>query len=106
MSAAWVTFTIGNRSWSVITGSEIYYDAERYDHGSPGAVDAVAALNVAARRAHGYIVAVSPAGAETIADYCATVGATFMQETETDTRRDGRALLATAAAIREAIDAS
>lgn len=89
---------------SVISGSEIYYDAVKYDGGSNGACDALAAFRDAKIRRSGKgfstIVTTSRDGAETILDYCETVGVTFAGETEPETRADARALLAVAERIR------
>lgn len=103
-----VRFNISGKAWSVISGSEIVLDAVKYDGGSVGAHDALRALSSlrAARRGRGvtYVCTTTPAGADTIADYCETVGEGFAHETERETKADGRALLDVAARIRAELD--
>lgn len=102
-----VGFTISGKAMSVIEGSELSSDAVKYDGGTQGAHDALHALKGAlmVRKGRGrqYVVATTRAGAETIRDYCLTVGSTFVDEPGTDqaeVRADGRALLDVAKRIR------
>lgn len=97
------------QAFSTIQGSELYYDAGRYDGGSEGAQDARAGLRAATGRRVGkgysYLVDTTRAGAETILDYCETVGSTFASPVnEAETRAEGRALLRVAARIRGQFD--
>ena len=100
-----ITFHISGTAMSVIDGSELSSDAVKYDGGSKGAHDALAALTdstcVRRGRGHSYIVSATRDGADTIRDYCRTVGETFAFETETETRRDGAALLKVATKLDE-----
>lgn len=99
-----ITFRIGGKVMSTIEGSELYYDAVKYDGGSQGAQDAYVALNAtgATRMGKGwsYLVTTTRAGAETIEGYCRVVGETFASETEAETRYEGVCLLEVADRIR------
>jgi hypothetical protein len=102
-----VTFRVPGRAMSTIEGSELSLNPVKYDGGSQGAYDAKVALD----NAHGgylgngisYRVTATRAGADTIADYCETVGSTFAMESEAEIRSEGRALLVTAERIRKAL---
>jgi hypothetical protein len=95
-----LTIRISGKAMSTIEGSELNYDPVKYDGGSQGARDAHAALAAARGRRQGkgwtYELDVTPAGADILEDYCRTVGVTFADETEAETRADGRALLVVA----------
>lgn len=98
---------VSGQAFSTIQGSEMYYSPENYDGGSAGAIAAHAALNTARARRVGkgysYTVDVDEAGARTIREYCLTVGSTFADETEAETRAEGRALLRVVARIDMAL---
>lgn len=105
-----VTFRISGKAMVVIEGSEIYYSPEKYDGGTQGAQDAFTALRSAtvrrAGRGRSYIVTTTIAGADTIADYCETVGSTFVGfDGDPEAKADGRALLAVAERIKALLDA-
>lgn len=103
------TFPISGKAWSVMEGSEISTDAQKYDNGSKGAVDAVAALRSMTGRKIGrgvsYVCTTTREGAETIADYCDTVGGSFTGSDvdDADVKNDGRALLKVSEAIKAAL---
>lgn len=94
------TFAVSGKAFSTIEGSELYWSPERYDGNSQGAQDAYTGLRESETRRIGkglsYRVTTTRAGAETIEDYCRTVGETFAYETEPETRADSRALLVVA----------
>lgn len=103
-SGPFLGFTVSGTAMSTMEGSELMSDAVKYDGGTPGAHDALAALRAAPSRPAGkgrtYKVHVTRDGAEVIEDYCRTVGETFAYETEPETRAEGRALLKVADRIR------
>lgn len=100
------TFAVSGMAMSVIDGSEIYSNPVNYDGGSQGAKDAMDGLRSAEVRRVGkgrsYRVTTTREGAETIEDYCRTVGESFLGGTDDDpeTRADGRALIIVADRIR------
>lgn len=100
---ATIRIRISGTAFSTMQGSELYSSPERYDRGSEGSRDACAALQAAKRVAVGYgysyWVELTKAAAETIAEYCHTVGETFAMEADRETRAEGRALLVTARKI-------
>lgn len=95
---------ISGQAMSVLEASELTSSPTKYDGGSDGARQAYTALLFAHSRPAGkgrtYIVEVERAGAETIEDYCRTVGEAFAGEGDPETRADGRALLIVADRIR------
>ena len=95
------TFNISGVAMSVISGSDLYQSGG-WD-GSPACARAQQALVGAERRAtgagHTYIVRADLLAAGIIWAYCESVGSTFIRENDSDTRRDGRALLAVAERI-------
>lgn len=101
-----VTFPVSDTAMSQIQGSELYGRPHMYDSGQ-ATLDASAALHSARRvrrgRGTSHLVTASPAAAEVIRDYCATVGEGFTMEDEPETRADGRALMKVAQTIAGAL---
>lgn len=106
-ATARVGFRVSGVSMSTIEGSELYSSPQRYDGGTQGAKDIHMALHTARRSRRGkgwsYFLTTTREGAQTLENYCRTVGETFAGETEPETRAEGRALLATADQITKAL---
>lgn len=98
------TVRISGVAMSTIQGSELYCNAVRYAGADspdlPAVEEAVAGLQAAERRRAGkgwsYVADLSPAAAAVVEHYCRTVGETFAEESEPETRAEGRALLVVA----------
>jgi hypothetical protein len=99
-----IKFNVSGQSMTIMEGSEITINPVHYDGGSQGARDAFEALKHPDRKRVGrgitYVVETTRAGAETIKDYCETVGESFIGGADDpEVRADGRALLRTAKII-------
>ncbi len=102
-----ISFAVSGAAMGAIEGSEIYLDPKKYDDNSQGAQDAHTALRAAVGRRVGkgvsYTVTTTRAGALSILEFCADVGSTYLSNGDSDTRAEGRALVAVADRIEKAL---
>lgn len=104
---------ISGVAMSTIEGSSLYQEPENYaartDPDYPDALRAGAALQSADRRRAGrgwsYVAELDPDAARVVEGYCRTVGETFANDSEPDTRAEGRALLVVADRIARMLEA-
>lgn len=105
-----VKFRVSGKAMGIMEGSELTISPEKYNGGTPGAVDAFNALKGSLRRRMGkgysYTVTTTVAGAQVIADYCWTVSTAYLHgSSDPEVRDDGRALARVEEAIRAALSA-
>lgn len=110
MSAQLVTFPVSGTAWEVMQGSELSINAQTYDGGSQGAIDALEGLRTAERRKAGrglsYVITVTLEGAATIADYLTIMAAVYLgPDIDPEARAEGRACATAAARIDSVISA-
>ena len=105
--SALVTFRISGTAMGIIDGSELSSDPQKYDGGTQGAIDALAALEGAIKRVkgrgHSYVLVSTFEGALTIADYLATMAQAYGSSSSKEIRTDALACRTAATHIRSQV---